>query len=75
GSSGSSGPTKYKERAPEQLRALESSFAQNPLPLDEELDRLRSETKMTRREIDSWFSERRKKVNAEETKKSGPSSG
>ncbi|XP_077024417.1 zinc fingers and homeoboxes protein 3 [Tamandua tetradactyla] len=62
-------PTKYKERAPEQLRALESSFAQNPLPLDEELDRLRSETKMTRREIDSWFSERRKKVNIEETKK------
>ncbi|XP_054179216.1 zinc fingers and homeoboxes protein 3 isoform X2 [Homo sapiens] len=62
-------PTKYKERAPEQLRALESSFAQNPLPLDEELDRLRSETKMTRREIDSWFSERRKKVNAEKTKK------
>lgn len=62
-------PTKYKERAPEQLRVLESSFAQNPLPLDEELDRLRSETKMTRREIDSWFSERRKKVNAEETKK------
>uniref|UniRef100_A0A8C9QAW5 Zinc fingers and homeoboxes protein 3 n=1 Tax=Spermophilus dauricus TaxID=99837 RepID=A0A8C9QAW5_SPEDA len=66
-------PTKYKERAPEQLRALESSFAQNPLPLDEELDRLRSETKMTRREIDSWFSEKRKKVNAEETKKAdGP---
>uniref|UniRef100_G3UD85 Zinc fingers and homeoboxes protein 3 n=1 Tax=Loxodonta africana TaxID=9785 RepID=G3UD85_LOXAF len=62
-------PTKYKERAPEQLKILESSFAQNPLPLDEELDRLRSETKMTRREIDSWFSERRKKVNAEETKK------
>lgn len=62
-------PTKYKERAPEQLRALESSFAQNPLPLDEELDRLRTETKMTRREIDSWFSERRKKVNTEETTK------
>lgn len=61
--------TKYRERAPEQLRALESSFAQNPLPLDEELDRLRTETKMTRREIDSWFSERRKKVNAEETMK------
>lgn len=62
-------PTKYKERAPEQLRALESSFAQNPLPLDEELDRLRTETKMTRREIDSWFSERRKKVNSEEPTK------
>lgn len=62
-------PTKYKERAPEQLRALESSFAQNPLPLDEELDRLRTETKMTRREIDSWFAERRKKLNAEGTRK------
>lgn len=62
-------PTKYRERAPEQLRVLESSFAQNPLPPDEELDRLRTETKMTRREIDSWFSERRKHVNAEESLK------
>lgn len=62
-------PTKYKERAPEQLRVLESSFAQNPLPLDDELDRLRTETKMTRREIDSWFSERRKRGTAEETRK------
>ncbi|XP_044296200.1 zinc fingers and homeoboxes protein 3 isoform X2 [Varanus komodoensis] len=58
--------TKYKERAPEQLRALESSFAQNSFPLEEEVDRLRSETKMTRREIDSWFSERRKKQAIEE---------
>ncbi|KAM6163854.1 zinc fingers and homeoboxes protein 3 [Rhynchocyon petersi] len=66
-------PTKYKERAPEQLRILESSFAQNPLPPDEELDRLRSETKMTRREIDSWFSERRKRGNMEETKKADES--
>ncbi|KAM8798000.1 zinc fingers and homeoboxes protein 3 [Eudromia elegans] len=62
-------PTRYKERAPEQLRALESSFAQNPLPPDEEVNRLRAETKMTRREIDSWFSERRKKKVAEENKK------
>ncbi|XP_013922553.1 PREDICTED: zinc fingers and homeoboxes protein 3 [Thamnophis sirtalis] len=59
---------KYKERAPEQLRALESSFAQNPFPSEEEVDRLRSETKMTRREIDSWFSEQRKKK-AEKEKK------
>lgn len=58
--------TKYKERAPEQLKALESSFAENPFPPDEEVDRLRSETKMTRREIDSWFSERRKKQAAKE---------
>ncbi|XP_042320797.1 zinc fingers and homeoboxes protein 3 [Sceloporus undulatus] len=59
--------TKYKERAPEQLRALESSFAQNPFPLEEEVDRLRTETKMTRREIDSWFSERRKRQVIKET--------
>uniref|UniRef100_A0A8D0BGU2 Zinc fingers and homeoboxes 3 n=1 Tax=Salvator merianae TaxID=96440 RepID=A0A8D0BGU2_SALMN len=58
--------TKYKERAPEQLKALESSFAQNPFPLEKEVDRLRSETKMTRREIDSWFSERRKKQTIKE---------
>nr|XP_056700614.1 zinc fingers and homeoboxes protein 3 [Euleptes europaea] len=53
--------TKYKERAPEQLKALEGSFAQDPFPSEEEVDRLRSETKMTRREIDSWFSEQRKR--------------
>ncbi|XP_070600839.1 zinc fingers and homeoboxes protein 3 [Erythrolamprus reginae] len=60
---------KYKERAPEQLRVLESSFAQNPSPLEEEVDRLRSATKMTRREIDSWFSEQRKKQAEKERKK------
>ncbi|XP_040291060.1 zinc fingers and homeoboxes protein 3 [Bufo bufo] len=60
--------TRYKERAPEQLRALESSFAQNNEPSDEEVNRLRTETKMTRREIDTWFSEKRKKV-AEELKR------
>lgn len=58
--------TKYKERAPEQLKALEGSFAQNPFPSEEEVDRLRSETKMTRREIDSWFSEQRKRQAAKE---------
>nr|XP_006121947.1 zinc fingers and homeoboxes protein 3 [Pelodiscus sinensis]XP_025039800.1 zinc fingers and homeoboxes protein 3 [Pelodiscus sinensis] len=62
-------PTKYKERAPEQLKALEGSFTQNPFPPEEEVDRLRSETKMTRREIDSWFSERRKKKVTEDNKK------
>lgn len=61
--------TKYKERAPEQLKALENSFAQNPQPPEEEVNRLRGETKMTRREIDSWFTERRKKKVAEESKK------
>ncbi|XP_060086899.1 zinc fingers and homeoboxes protein 3 [Heteronotia binoei] len=59
--------TKYKERAPEQLKALEGSFAQDPFPSEEEVDRLRSETKMTRREIDSWFSEQRKRQPVKET--------
>ncbi|KAM4691268.1 zinc fingers and homeoboxes protein 3 isoform 1-T2 [Rhinophrynus dorsalis] len=60
--------TKYKERAPEQLKALEFSFFQNNFPSEEEVTRLRAETKMTRREIDSWFSEKRKRL-AEENKK------
>ncbi|MBN3311409.1 ZHX3 protein, partial [Atractosteus spatula] len=59
---------RYKERDPQQVRALEASFTQNPLPSPEEVDRLRAETKMTRREIDGWFSERRKKVAAEKKK-------
>lgn len=48
-----------------QIRALEASFAQNPEPSGEEVERLRTETKMTRREIHSWFAERRKRVAAE----------
>ncbi|XP_030067083.1 zinc fingers and homeoboxes protein 3 [Microcaecilia unicolor] len=64
-------PTKYKERAPEQVKALEDSFAQNSFPSEEEVDRLRSETKMTRREIDSWFSDKRKKIAEEEKKEEG----
>lgn len=48
-----------------QVKALEASFAQDPEPPGEEVDRLRSETKMTRREIHSWFTERRKRVAAE----------
>ncbi|KAI1892772.1 hypothetical protein AGOR_G00136970 [Albula goreensis] len=56
---------RYKERDPQQVRALEASFAQDPLPSEEEVDRLRAKTKMTRREIDGWFSERRKKLAAE----------
>lgn len=59
---------RYKERDPQQVRALEASFAQDPSPSDEEVGRLRAETKMTRREIDGWFSERRKKAAAEKKK-------
>eukprot|EP00066_Takifugu_rubripes_P011519 XP_011600785.1 PREDICTED: zinc fingers and homeoboxes protein 3 isoform X2 [Takifugu rubripes] len=56
---------RYKEREPHQIRALEASFAQNPELKGEEVERLRTETKMTRREIHGWFAERRKRVAAE----------
>ncbi|XP_078411096.1 zinc fingers and homeoboxes protein 3 [Cetorhinus maximus] len=53
-------PPKFKGKSAEQLSVLEQSYSQNPFPPEEEVDRLRVETKMTRREIDLWFSERRK---------------
>lgn len=59
---------RYKEREPHQVKALEASFSQNPDPSNEEVDRLRAETKMTRREIHGWFTERRKRVAAEKKK-------
>ncbi|XP_071332547.1 zinc fingers and homeoboxes protein 3 isoform X2 [Trachinotus anak] len=59
---------RYKEREPHQVKALEASFALDPDPTGEEVDRLRSETKMTRREIHGWFAERRKRVAAERKK-------
>ncbi|XP_034028487.1 zinc fingers and homeoboxes protein 3 isoform X2 [Thalassophryne amazonica] len=59
---------RYKEREPYQVRALEASFAQDPDPTVEEVDRLRTETKMTRREIHGWFTERKKRVAAEKKK-------
>lgn len=51
---------KFKEKTPEQLVVLGESFEKSSTPSDEELSRLRSETKLTRREIDAWFTERRK---------------
>ncbi|XP_029911059.1 zinc fingers and homeoboxes protein 3 [Myripristis murdjan] len=59
---------RYKEREPHQVRALEASFAQDADPSGEEVDRLRAETKMTRREIHGWFAEKRKRVAAEKKK-------
>ncbi|KAM3614594.1 uncharacterized protein V6R79_016557 [Siganus canaliculatus] len=55
---------KFKEKTPEQLVVLEESFEKNGTPSDEELTRLRTETKLTRREIDAWFTERRKMPSA-----------
>ncbi|XP_030637806.1 zinc fingers and homeoboxes protein 1 [Chanos chanos] len=51
---------KFKEKTPEQLVVLEESYQKCDTPTDEELDRLRAETKLTRREIDAWFTEKRK---------------
>ncbi|KAL2103981.1 hypothetical protein ACEWY4_000849 [Coilia grayii] len=59
---------RYKEREPHQLVALEASFSLDPDPPSEEVDRLRQETKMTRREIHGWFAERRKRAAAEKKK-------
>ncbi|XP_067096471.1 LOW QUALITY PROTEIN: zinc fingers and homeoboxes protein 3 [Osmerus mordax] len=59
---------RYKERDPQQVKALEASFSQDSDPPGEEVDRLRAETKMTRREIHGWFAERRKRVAAEKKK-------
>lgn len=53
-------PQKFKEKTPEQLHILDASFQKSDQPSDEELSRLRAETKLTRREVDAWFSERRK---------------
>ncbi|KAG7458001.1 hypothetical protein MATL_G00233250 [Megalops atlanticus] len=51
---------KFKEKTPEQLLLLEDSYQKCNTPTDEELSRLRTETKLTRREVDAWFTERRK---------------
>lgn len=44
----------------DQIQCLESSFLNNAYPTQAEVDRLRSETKLSRRHIDLWFSDRRK---------------
>ncbi|KAK9527124.1 hypothetical protein VZT92_015784 [Zoarces viviparus] len=59
-------PQKFKEKTPEQLLILEASFQTLDTPPDEELSRLRTATKLTRREVDAWFTERRKMPSKEE---------
>ncbi|XP_073488300.1 zinc fingers and homeoboxes protein 2 [Aquarana catesbeiana] len=44
----------------DQIQCLENSFAKSPYPTQAEIDRLRSEAKLSRRDIDLWFSDRRK---------------
>ncbi|KAM4706281.1 zinc fingers and homeoboxes protein 1 isoform 1-T2 [Rhinophrynus dorsalis] len=59
-------PQKFKEKTTEQLQALEESFIKNSVPTDDELNKLRVLTKLTRREIDAWFTERRRSVSVKE---------
>ncbi|XP_040210840.1 zinc fingers and homeoboxes protein 2 [Rana temporaria] len=44
----------------DQIQCLENSFVKNPYPTQAEITCLRSEVKMSRRDIDLWFSDRRK---------------
>ncbi|XP_006879378.1 PREDICTED: zinc fingers and homeoboxes protein 2 [Elephantulus edwardii] len=53
-------PQKFKEKTQGQVKALEDSFLQSSFPSQAELERLRVETKLSRRELEAWFSERRK---------------
>lgn len=58
-------PPKFKEKSSEQLSALQASFLSNSVLTDEELNRLRTLTKLTRREIDAWFTEKNKALKEE----------
>ncbi|XP_069813241.1 zinc fingers and homeoboxes protein 2 [Dendropsophus ebraccatus] len=53
-------PTKLAEITDEQLQCLENSFQKNSFPAQAELDYLRAETKLSRRQIHYWFMDRRK---------------
>lgn len=61
-------PQKFKEKTAEQLRVLQASFLNSSILTDEELNRLRAQTKLTRREIDAWFTERKKSKALKEEK-------
>lgn len=61
-------PPKFKEKTAEQLRVLQASFLNNSVLTDEELNRLRAQTKLTRREIDVWFTEKNKSKALKEEK-------
>ncbi|KAM5281259.1 zinc fingers and homeoboxes protein 1 [Ctenodactylus gundi] len=61
-------PQKFKEKTAEQLRVLQASFLNSSVLTDEELNRLRAQTKLTRREIDAWFTEKKKSEALKEEK-------
>ncbi|XP_075681877.1 zinc fingers and homeoboxes protein 1 [Rhinoderma darwinii] len=53
-------PQRFKEKTVEQLQILEESYLRNSVATDEELSKLRVLSKLTRREIDAWFAEKRR---------------
>nr|XP_020652200.1 zinc fingers and homeoboxes protein 2 [Pogona vitticeps]XP_020652201.1 zinc fingers and homeoboxes protein 2 [Pogona vitticeps]XP_020652202.1 zinc fingers and homeoboxes protein 2 [Pogona vitticeps]XP_020652203.1 zinc fingers and homeoboxes protein 2 [Pogona vitticeps]XP_020652204.1 zinc fingers and homeoboxes protein 2 [Pogona vitticeps]XP_020652205.1 zinc fingers and homeoboxes protein 2 [Pogona vitticeps]XP_020652206.1 zinc fingers and homeoboxes protein 2 [Pogona vitticeps]XP_02065220 len=51
---------KCKGKNEEQLTMLKDSFLNSPFPTPSELERLRNDGKMSRNEVESWFTEQRK---------------
>ncbi|KAK5862683.1 hypothetical protein PBY51_018052 [Eleginops maclovinus] len=50
---------RVKGKSSDQLKALEESFQRSGTPTQEELDLLAQETRLSKTEVDCWFSERR----------------
>ncbi|XP_070796454.1 zinc fingers and homeoboxes protein 2 [Pituophis catenifer annectens] len=50
----------FKGKTQKQIAILEESFLKNAFPTHIELERLRTDARMTRREVECWFAERRK---------------
>ncbi|XP_061631527.1 zinc fingers and homeoboxes protein 2-like isoform X1 [Phyllopteryx taeniolatus] len=50
---------RVKGKSTEQLNALEESFQRSSTPTDTQLDQLAQETRLSKTEVDCWFSERR----------------
>lgn len=50
---------RVKGKSSEQLKALEESFQRSSSPTEKELDQLAQETRLSKTEVDCWFSERR----------------
>ncbi|XP_068178935.1 zinc fingers and homeoboxes protein 2-like [Antennarius striatus] len=50
---------RVKGKSSEQLKALEESFQRSSTPSEADIDQLAQETKLSKTEVDCWFSERR----------------
>ncbi|XP_068426188.1 zinc fingers and homeoboxes protein 2a [Clinocottus analis] len=50
---------RVKGKSSDQLKALEESFQRSGTPTEAELDQLAQETRLSKTEVDCWFSERR----------------